>query len=140
MTGFAGQGGQSAHESAANAKNVAGLRQQQQFELMDKNPKHVMDTTYMTFLTRSAGYFERLRRVSVRYKDDFGVIADLANTYEVRKDVAKVNALIGELEALEVKYANDPNYYRVMEGLYARNKMMDKMKDAQAKGEKINGK
>jgi hypothetical protein len=39
-----------------------------------------------------------------------------------------------------VKYANDPNYYRVMEGLYARNKMMDKMKDAQAKGAKINGK
>jgi tetratricopeptide (TPR) repeat protein len=127
-------------ECAANAKNVAGLRQQQQFELMDKNPKHVMDTTYMSYLTRSAGYFERLRKVSARYKDDFGVIADLANTYEVRKDVAKVNALIGELEALEVKYANDPNYYRVMEGLYARNKMMDKMKDAQAKGAKINGK
>lgn len=128
------------YESAANAKNIAGQRQQQQFELQDKNPKHVMDTTYMTYLSRSAGYFERLRKVSARFKDDFGVIADLANTYEVRKDVAKVKALIGELEALEVKYANDPNYFRVMEGLYARNKMMDKMKEAQAKGAKTNGK
>lgn len=128
------------YECAANAKNIAGLRQQAQFELMDNNPKHVMDTTYMTFLTRSAGYFERLRKVSARFKDDFSVIADLANTYEVRKDVAKVKALISELEALEVKYSNDPNYYRVMEGLYARNKMMDKMKEAQAKGAKINGK
>ncbi len=128
------------YESAANAKNIAGQRQQQQFELADKNPKHVMDTTYMTYLSRSAGYFERLRKVSARFKDDFGVIADLANTYEVRKDVAKVKSLISELEALEVKYANDLNYYRAMEGLYARNKMMDKMKEAQAKGAKINGK
>lgn len=127
------------YECAANSKNIAGLRQQQQFELSDKNPKHVFDTTYMTYLGRSAGYFERLRKISARYKDDFTVIADLANTYEVRKDMAKVKALISELEALEVKYANDLNYYRVMEGLYARNKMMDKMKDAQAKGAKING-
>lgn len=128
------------YESAANAKNIASQRQREQFELQDKNPKHVMDTTYMTYLARSAAYFERLRKISARFKDDFGVIADMANTYEVRKDVARVKALIGELEALEVKYANDSNYYRVMEGLYARNKMMDKMKDAQAKGAKINGK
>lgn len=128
------------YECAANAKNRAGELQRKEFELSDNNPKHVMDTTYMTYLTRSAVYFERLRKVSARFKDDFSVVADLANTYEVRKDVARVKSLISELEALEVKYSNDPNYYRIMEGLYARNKMTDKMKQAQEKGARLNGK
>jgi hypothetical protein len=42
-----------------------------------------------------------------------------------------------ELEALEDRYRSNREYYRVMEGLYGRNKMMDKMKQAQEKGAKL---
>lgn len=128
------------YDAGAASKNLAVVKQQEQFKLMDANPKHSMDSTYLRLLARSASYFERLRSASARYRDDFIVIGELANTYEVRKETAKVRALISELEALEVKYANDSNYYRVLEGLYARNKMTDKMKEVQAKGAKLNGK
>lgn len=128
------------YEGAAAAKNLAADKQREQVKLSDDNPKHVVDTSYKKLLTKAAGYFEQLRKVSARFKDDYIVIGELANTYEVLKDTPKVKALISELEALEAKYSNDENYYRVLEGLYARNKMIDKMKDAQSKGAKLNGK
>ena len=64
-------------------------------------------------------------------------IEQLANTYEVLKEKKNVRMLIMELEGLETRYSSDPNYYRIMEGLYGRNKMIDKMKEAAAKGEKL---
>jgi len=78
-----------------------------------------------------------LRSASLKYRDDLIVLEQLANTYEVRKEPAKVKAVIMELEALEDRYRSNREYYRVMEGLYGRNKMMDKMKQAQEKGAKL---
>ena len=42
-----------------------------------------------------------------------------------------------ELEALEMKYQTNKDYYRVMEGVYARNNMLDKMKEATAKAQQL---
>jgi hypothetical protein len=65
------------------------------------------------------------------------LISELANVYEVRKDATKVKSLIMELEALEDVYSSNKDYYRTMEGLYGRNKMLDKMKQANEKGSKL---
>ena len=100
----------------------------------------MVDTTYLALLAKSGELFERLRKTSARFRDDFIVIGEMANTYEVRKVMPRVKELIGELEALESKYATNRDYYRVMEGLYARNKMFDKMKQTQEKGAKLDGK
>lgn len=128
------------YDGAASAKNLASVKQREQIELSDKNPRHVMDTTYLTLLAKAGGLFERLRKASARFRDDFIVIGELANTYEVRKVMARVKELIAELEALDGKYAGNRDYYRVMEGLYARNKMFDKLKLIQEKGAKLDGK
>ncbi|HBB25574.1 MAG TPA: hypothetical protein DCZ59_04850 [Bacteroidetes bacterium] len=128
------------YDGAASAKNLASVKQREQIELSDKNPRHVMDTTYLTLLAKAGGLFERLRKASARFRDDFIVIGELANTYEVRKVMPRVKELIAELEALDGKYAGNRDYYRVMEGLYARNKMFDKLKLIQEKGAKLDGK
>lgn len=122
---------------AANFKNIASDKQRNELAKMDKNKKYVPDTSYLGDLKTAATYFEQLRTASFKYRDDLVVLEQLVNTYEVRKDVAKVKALIMELEALEDRYRSNREYYRVMEGLYGRNKMMDKMKQAQEKGAKL---
>ena len=43
-----------------------------------------------------------------------------------------------ELEGLEIRYQDNKEYFRIMEGLYGRNKMIDKMKKAAEKGAKLN--
>jgi len=128
------------YDGAASAKNLASSKQSEQIRLSDANPKHVVDTAYLRLLAKSGEYFERLRKISPRFRDNFVVIGELANTYEVRKVTSRVKELITELEALESKYATNRDYYRVMEGLYARNKMYDKMKLIQEKGAKLDGK
>jgi len=122
---------------AANYKNIASTKQRNELEKMDKNRKYVPDTTYLTDLKTSSEYFERLRKTSVKYRDDIVVLEQLANVYEVRKETNRVKLLIMELEALEGKYGTSKEYYRIMEGLYGRNKMIDKMKDAQVKGARL---
>ena len=122
---------------AANYKNIASDKQRNELLKMDKNKKYVPDTSYLGDLRTAAQYFEQLRGASFKYRDDLVVMEQLANTYEVRKDTAKVKAIILELEALEDRYRTNREYYRVMEGLYGRNKMMDKMKQAQEKGAKL---
>lgn len=122
---------------AANYKNIASTKQRAELEKMDKSRSYRPDTTYLADLKSSAEYFERLRKASFKYKDDIVVLEQLANVYEVRKETAKVKAVIMELEALEDKYRTNKEYYRIMEGLYGRNKMMDKMKVAQEKGAKL---
>jgi len=122
---------------AANYKNIASDKQRNELLKMDKNKKYVPDTSYLGDLQTAASYFEQLRSASLKYRDDLIVLEQLANTYEVRKEPAKVKAVIMELEALEDRYRSNREYYRVMEGLYGRNKMMDKMKQAQEKGAKL---
>jgi tetratricopeptide (TPR) repeat protein len=122
---------------AANYKNIASDKQRAELLKMDQSKKYVPDTSYLGDLKTAATYFEKLRTSSFKYRDDLVVLEQLINTYEVRKDTSKVKALIMELEALEDRYRSNREYYRVMEGLYGRNKMMDKMKQAQEKGAKL---
>lgn len=122
---------------AADYKNIASTKQRAELDKMDRNKKYVPDTTYLNDLGASADYFQRLRKASFKYRDDIVVLEQLANVYEVRKESSKVKMLIMELEALETKYVSNKEYYHIMEGLYGRNKMMDKMKEAQLKGAKL---
>jgi len=121
----------------AACKNFASLKQRAELEKQENNKKYVADTTYMQLLSDAAKAFEQLRRVSAKYRNDYVVISELANVYEVRKDATKVKSLIMELEALEDVYSSNKDYYRTMEGLYGRNKMLDKMKQANEKGSKL---
>jgi len=122
----------------ASCKNLASIKQRAEMEKQDNNKKYVVDsTTYLPLLAEAASSFEQLRRVSAKYRNDYIVISEIANVYEVRKDAGKIQALIMELEALEEVYNKDKEYYRTMEGLYGRNKMFDKMKQAREKGSKL---
>jgi tetratricopeptide (TPR) repeat protein len=121
---------------AAHYKNVAGNKQRAELEKMDADVNYKPNMSYMDDLAVAAVHFEKLR-VSPKYASDIIVLEQLANIYEVRKETAKVKALIMELEALEGLNLSNKEYYRIMEGLYGRNKMMDKMKQAAEKGAKL---
>lgn len=124
------------YNMAAMYKNLAGEKQRVELEKMDKDKKYIPNQSYNDDLKMASEFFERLRK-SVKYADDLVVMEQLTNIYEVRKETAKVKALIMELEALETKYSKNKDYYRLMEGLFGRNKMYDKMKQAQTKGAKL---
>ncbi len=121
---------------AAAYKNMAGAKQRVELEKMDKDKKYQPDLAYMKDLEKSAEYFEQLRK-SPKYSTDIVVLEQLANVYEVTKNKAKVKALIMELEGLEQMHLTDKTYYEIMEGLYGRNNMIDKMKEAAAKASKL---
>lgn len=121
---------------AAAFKNKASLLQRAEQEKKDKDKNYKINESYLDDLKTSADYFEHLRK-SPQYADNLTVLDQLANIYEVRKERAKVKAIIMELEALEMKYQTNKEYYRVMEGVYARNNMLDKMKEATAKAQQL---
>ena len=117
---------------AASYKNVASQKQLAELKKMDADENYEPDMSYENDLKIAAEYFEKLRK-SPKYSTDIVVMEQLANTYEVLKEKKKVKMLIMELEGLQVKYANDKQYWRIMEGLYARNNMMKKAEEAAEK-------
>jgi Flp pilus assembly protein TadD len=123
---------------AANYKNIAGEKQMAELKKMDANEKYQPNLSYLEDLKVAAGYFEELR-TQPKYASDLVVLEQLANTYEVLKEKGKVRALIMELEGLEAKYKDNPEYFRIMEGLYGRSNMIEKMKEASEKGSRLRG-
>ncbi len=119
---------------AANYKNVASEKQLAELKKMDADKNYEPNMSYMDDLKIAAQYFEELRKNN-RFATDIVVLEQLTNTYEVLKDKKKVKTLIMELEGLQGKYENDKQYWRIMEGLYGRNNMIDKMKEAAKKAE-----
>lgn len=117
---------------AASYKNMAGEKQLAELKKLDADQNYQINQAYIADLRTAAGYFEQLRKDG-KYAADIVVLEQLANTYEVLQEKNKVRALIMELEALSVKYENNPQYWRIMEGLYGRNKMIEKMKEAAKK-------
>lgn len=122
---------------AAAYKNLAGTKQRAELDKMDKDKKYQPNLSYLDDLKSSASYFEQLRKASAKYQTDIIVLEQLANVYEVTKEKAKVKALIMELEGLEQMNLKNKTYYEIMEGLYSRNNMIDKMKEAAAKASKL---
>lgn len=121
---------------AANYKNKASVKQMAELEKMDKSKSYNPDLSFQADLKTAAEYFETLRRAP-KYAADIVVLEQLANCYEVLKETKKVKSLIMEMEGLEERYKTSKEYYRIMEGLYGRNKMLDKMKEASEKAERL---
>jgi tetratricopeptide (TPR) repeat protein len=117
-------------------KNIASQKQKVENEKADADKKYVRNESYLEDLKKSAEYFERLRALP-KYAADLGVLEQLVNIYEVRAEKSKVKGLIMELEGLSAMYENNLDYYILMEGLYARQKNMDKMKEMQAKQQEL---
>lgn len=121
----------------AEYKNLASAKQREEAEKSVKDKKYKpSDVAWLNDLQTSARYFETLRQ-GVKYRDDLIVMEQLANIYEVRRDKARLTAIITEFEALEQRYAADADYWRILIGIYARQEMLDKMKKAQQKAESI---
>lgn len=120
------------YNMAAVYKNKASKAQMAERDKLQKDKNYKVDETFLKDLGTSAEYFERLRE-TFRYRDDLTVLEQLANIYEVRREKSKVKAIIMELEALGEKYATNKAYYQIMEGVYARNGMVDKAKEMEAK-------
>lgn len=130
------QNGTALYGLAANYKNIAGSKQRLELDKMDKDRKYQPNQDYLKDLEKSAGYFEQLRKLP-QYKTDIVVLEQLANVYEVTKEKSKLRELISEMEALEAQNADNKTYYQIMEGIYGRNNMIEKMKAAAAKGAKL---
>lgn len=121
----------------AEYKNLASAKQREESEKASKDKKYKpSDAAWMSDLQTSARYFETLRQ-GVKYRDDLIVMEQLANIYEVRSDKQKLTSILTEFEALEQRYSNDADYWRILSGIYARLEMLDKMKKAQQKAESI---
>lgn len=120
------------YNMAAVYKNKASKAQMAERDKLQKDKNYKVDESFLKDLGTSAEYFERLRE-TFRYRDDLTVLEQLANIYEVRREKSKVKVIIMELEALSVKYATNKAYYQIMEGVYARNGMVDKAKEMEAK-------
>lgn len=114
---------------AAIYKNKAVARQQAERErtAKDKGGRPAPDNIFLGHLERSASYFERLRQLPT-YRDNYTVVDQLANIYDVRGMAPKVAELVRELEAMEPAHRSDKGYYEVLRDLYARLNMLDKAK------------
>ena len=128
--------GTALYNAAASFKNRASESQMAELKKMDADDSYMPNTGYTDDLKTAAKYFEQLRK-QPKYAADIIVLEQLANTYEVLKEKKNVKMLIMELEGLEGRYQDSAEYFRIMEGLYARNNMMDKMKTAADKGAKL---
>ncbi|MDW8011919.1 MAG: tetratricopeptide repeat protein [Bacteroidota bacterium] len=101
-------------------KNWAGKLQQEEIEKRRQNPRYQEQRErYAPLLRRSAELFERYRQLPGK-QDEFLVLEQLLNIYEVLGETQKLTRLVAELERLEPLYATQPRYYELLGGYYAR--------------------
>lgn len=113
-------------------KNRASIALLAELEKEDADRNYKRSDSFLEDLRIASGYFEQLRK-QFKYADDLALLDQLANIYEVRKEKSKLKLIIMELEALESKHKSNPHYYSILEGLYARNQLMDKLKALEKK-------
>lgn len=102
-------------------KNWAAKLQQEELEKRRQNPRYQEQRErYYPLLRRSAELLEQYRQLPGK-RDDFAALEQLLNIYEVLPDAKeKFTRLLAELEGLEPLFANQPRYYELLGGVYAR--------------------
>ncbi len=123
---------------AAAYKNKAVLMQREQQEAADKDPKYKKKPElYTPFLDKSAAYFLKAKQFK-EYANDFYILSELANIYNVTEKKADCLRILEELEKLEPEIPLDQkyDYYLKLVKIYGNLKMSDKMNRAREEAEK----
>jgi tetratricopeptide (TPR) repeat protein len=89
------------------------------------SPSKAQIDAYLKQLRESVSYFEQLREVK---PNDFTVLAELGNLYDVLGDKKKVQATIKSLEEGESIYSGEKSYWRALSRLYL---IVDDLKKAE---------
>ncbi len=101
-------------------KNWASKLQQEELEKRRQNPRYQEQRErYVPLLRRAAELFERYRQLPT-HRDEFAVLEQLVNIYEVLPEPQRLARLLAELEQLEPLFATQPRYYELLGGVYAR--------------------
>lgn len=101
-------------------KNWAGKLQQEELEKRRQNPRYQEQRErYVPLLRRSAELFERYRELP-GHRDEFAVLEQLVNIYEVLPEPQRLARLVAELEQLEPLFVRQPRYYELLGSFYAR--------------------
>jgi tetratricopeptide (TPR) repeat protein len=93
-------------------------------------PSKAQNDAIQKQLRESVTYFEQLRDVK---PDDFTVLAELGNLYEVLGEKAKVQSTVKLLEAVQSANADNKSYWRALSRLYAITGDIKKAEDADRK-------
>lgn len=97
-------------------KNWSKIIQDSVKEVSKGKPTAAQNEAYYKPLRESAKYFEQYRKMS---SDDFAVLAELANLYDVLGNVASRDKAVRDLEALAPANRTNYEYWRAMSKLYA---------------------
>ncbi len=97
-------------------KNWGAALQDSVAGVSNNRPTAAQISIYQNPLRESVKYFEQLHASK---PDDFTLITELGNLYDVLGDKAKLTGSIRQLEALESANATKSSYWRAMSRLYA---------------------
>lgn len=120
-------------------KNKAAEKQKEQQRKKEANSKYqVNPEEYFPQLRKSAEYFTRTLNTK-KFKDDFAVLAELADIYTILGEDAKLNEIIANLEKIEytLPKAQKEQYYYAMLKIFSFKKDEAKTKKYEQKIEKL---
>jgi tetratricopeptide (TPR) repeat protein len=111
-------------------KNRASLAQKEELEKSDKDKKYeIKFERYKPDLEKSGEYFEKAR-MSPQYENDFNILGELVNIYNVLENQTKIKQFLGELEEIEylIEPTNKLEFYKIMCKTYTDLKLADERK------------
>lgn len=94
-----------------------GANLQDSIRNVTRNESKAQMEVYMAKLRESRKYFEDYRKQAG--DDDFMVLSELANLYIVLDEQQKLTETVRMLESMEARNAQNYDYWRAMEGIYA---------------------
>ncbi len=117
-------------------KNLAADLQKKETDKADADPNYKMDLTEtLEMLEQSAEYLEKALK-SDKYKDDYNLLSDLLNIYDIQGKQDKINTYLSKLEKMESDIS-DPTekeqYYLQLYKIYTSVGEKEKAKEIQKK-------
>lgn len=117
-------------------KNFAAELQNKEKEKKDADPNYEIDMTEVyEVLDQSVEYFEKAVNTE-RYAQDFSVISDILNIYEVKENKEKIKQYLTKLEALESTITDEAelqSYYYKLIKIYSDLGESKKLEEVQNK-------
>jgi tetratricopeptide (TPR) repeat protein len=123
--------------AAAALKNRAAQIQKEERDRKERDPKYrENEQRYFPLLVKAAEYFDRYRKLS-EHRNDLTALEHMVNIYETIRDKGRLRQTIIELEAMEPQYSNEPRYWELLGGYYARNNQVDKADRAYKRADQL---
>lgn len=124
---------------ASAYKNKAGLEQKAEQEKLEKNPDYQIKTEeYFPDLKKSAEYYTKTAETK-QFKDNYNVLLQLANIYQVIEDEAKLKGVLSKLDQVEYNVPQNEkrSFYLDLLKIYSTMKNESKTQQIQKKLENL---